>query len=158
LTKVEKTIEIQAPSQKIWEMLTLDKLPEWQTGFIQEEIKSVKYTSKINTQKDKYKKGSTAIGIPKKQEDPINCHFEIIESIENNKITHRIWEKVYHGTMSIFTTYTLESICKGTKVIFEAKLEMPWGIFGKIIEPFLVRSGSKNYDRSLENLKNLLEN
>ena len=30
--RVEKSIEIKAPPEKVWEMLALDRFPEWQVG------------------------------------------------------------------------------------------------------------------------------
>ena len=62
--RVEKTVEINAPPEKVWEMLAFDRLLEWQLGF--EKAKSVEYTSEVSTPKDKYRVGASAHGIPKK--------------------------------------------------------------------------------------------
>jgi len=156
LGRVERAIEIKAPAEKVWEMLALDRLLEWQLGF-EKEMKSVEYTSEVSTPKDKYRMGATAHGIPPKQGEPINCHFEITESLENEKITHRLWEKVYRGTMAVLITYILEPVDGGTKLTLVGVPEMPWGILGKIIEPLILRMGIKDYERSLKNLKSILE-
>jgi hypothetical protein len=36
-------------------------------------------------------------------------------------------------------------------------LEMPWGILLKIVEPLILRMSRKEYEKSLENLKSILE-
>jgi len=50
MARVEKSIEIKAPPEKVWEILALDRMPEWMFG----ELK-VQYTSDVRTPKDKYK-------------------------------------------------------------------------------------------------------
>jgi hypothetical protein len=82
-----------------------------------------------------------------------NCHFEITESLEHEKFTHRLWEKWDPGTLGGPITYTLEPVDGGTKLALMGVVEMPWGILGKIIEPLILRMGRKEFERSLENLK-----
>jgi hypothetical protein len=48
-TKIEKSIEINAPPEKIWPMIQWDRMPDWF-----DPCKSAEWTSK-----DKYKVGST---------------------------------------------------------------------------------------------------
>ena len=81
--RVENLIEIKAPPEKVWEMLALDRLLEWQLGF--DKAKSIEYTSEVRTPKDKYRVGATAYGIPKKQGESIKFNFQITESLENEK-------------------------------------------------------------------------
>ncbi|NIO21726.1 MAG: hypothetical protein GTN76_13620, partial [Candidatus Aenigmarchaeota archaeon] len=100
--RTEKSIIIKAPPEKIWEMLAFDRFPEWM-----DMMKSVEYTSEVSTPKDKYRVGATAHGIPEGY-DYFNCYFEITESLENEKMTHRLWEKVYRGSLGGLITYTLE--------------------------------------------------
>ena len=85
--RAEKSIIIEASPEKVWEMLALDRLPEWDEGFGEGLGERVEYTSEVNTSKDKYRVGATAQGIPKKPEDNY-CRFEIIESLENKKIKY----------------------------------------------------------------------
>jgi len=42
LGRIEKSIEIKAPPEKVWEMLALDRLLEWNVGY--SELKNVEYT------------------------------------------------------------------------------------------------------------------
>ena len=109
MDRMEMSIEVKAPIQKVWEMLAFDKLSEWM------DFESVKYTSEITTHKDKYRVGATALGTPKGG-PPDNCHFEITESLEHKKFTYRLWEKVYRGKMSLFITSILQPIKEGTKL------------------------------------------
>jgi hypothetical protein len=156
LGRVEKSIEIKAPPEKVWEMLALDKLLEWQLGF--DKVKSIEYTSEVGTPKDKYRVGASAHGIPKKQGESIKLNFEITESLENKKITHRIYEKMFRGTFTLLARYTLEPIEVVTKFTYGGDYEMPWGIFGKFLDKlFIHRKAEKDMKTELENLKSILE-
>ena len=148
---IEKTIEIKASPEKVWEMLALDMLSEWMF------FERVEYTSEIITPEDKYRVGATAHGTPNGGELN-NCYFEITDSLENEKITYRLWEKVYHGISGGLVTSILEPMEGGTRFTYEFNLnEIPWGILGKIISPLIMRMGKKDFDQSLKNLKYNLE-
>jgi len=152
LGRIEKSIEIKAPPEKVWEMLAFDRLLEWSEGW-KGELKSVEYTSKVRTPEDKLRVGASAQGIPKKQGESIKFNFEITESLENKKITYRLY-----GKIRALGTYTLEPVERGTKFTLVADYEMPWGIFGKILEPlFFHRVMEKESERDLKNFKSILE-
>ena len=154
--RVEKSIEIKAPPEKVWEMLALDKLLEWQVGF--DKTKSIEYTSEVSTLKDKYRVGASAQGIPKKLGESIRLNFEITESLEYEKITHRICEKIFRGTFTVLAMYTLEPIEAETKFTYVGEYEMFWGIFGKLLDKlFIHRKAEKDMKTELENLKSILE-
>jgi hypothetical protein len=72
LGRIETSIVIKAPPERVWEMLALDRLLEWCEGY--NALKSVEYTSEVSTPKDKYRVGASAHGIPKKQGESIK-HF-----------------------------------------------------------------------------------
>jgi hypothetical protein len=55
LGRIEKSIEIRAQPEKVWEMLALDRLPEWN-----EEYGDVKYTSDVRNPADKYRVGASS--------------------------------------------------------------------------------------------------
>ena len=149
--RIEKSIEIKASPEKVWEMLALDRFPEWM-----DMMESVEYTSEVNTPKDKYRVGATALGTPEGG-PPDNCHYEITESLEYEKFTHRMWESWLRGTLGGPVTYALEPFDGGTKLSMVGELEMPWGILLKIVEPLILRMGRKEFEQSLNNLKSLLE-
>ena len=148
MTRMEKSIEIMAPPEKVWEMLALDRLTEWVPGY-KRDLESVEYTSEIRTPEDKLKVGASAHGIPKKKG---KFNFEIMESLENQKFTYRL-----SGSLNVIVTSTLEPVQQGTKFTYLYDYEMPWGILGKIIEKLLISNLKKESESSLENLKNILE-
>jgi hypothetical protein len=88
------------------------------------------------------------------------CRFEIIESLEHEKIKYRAWERPkYFGTLSVLTTYSLEPVGTDTKITCEVESEKygVFGIFGKILEIlYLRRWAEKRIQKELENLKAIL--
>jgi len=159
---MEKSIEIKAPPEKVWEMLAFDRLPEWDEGYGEGLGERVEYTSEVHTPKDKYRVGATAQGIPKKQGDDY-CRFEITESLEHEKITYRAWEETMFGILAMLTTYTLDSVGTDTKFTYESesdysRAKLFFGIFLKFLEKlYLRRWTEKKIQKELENLKNILE-
>lgn len=83
--RVEKSIEIKVPPEKVWEMLTWDRLPEWDEG-TRKHTRSIEYTSEVSTPRDKYQVGATA-HMSIRGEGEVDV--EITESIENEKMTFR---------------------------------------------------------------------
>jgi hypothetical protein len=144
LGRSEKSIVIKASPEKVWEMLALDRWSEWQVGpFI--DTKNIKFTSEVSTPEDKYRVGASAYPSAHPEAD-----FEVTESLKNEKITY------LHGGDPL--TYILEPVEDGTKLTYTVEYEMPWGIFGKFIEKtFGKRLGERGVEKSLENLKSILE-
>jgi len=79
------SIEIEAPPEKVWEMLALDRWAEWDEG-TQTMVKRVEHVSEILTPKDKYRVGAAANFID--QHDKVYLASEVTESIENQKLTY----------------------------------------------------------------------
>ncbi len=130
-----------------------DRFPEWTETFGER----VEYTSEVNTPEDKYRVGATAEGIPEKQGDD-HCSFEVTESLENEKITFFAWEESFFGKLSMYITYTLEPIETDTKFTYELESELPFGVFGKLIEKLFIRRwAEKTIWKALENLKSIVE-
>jgi hypothetical protein len=159
---VEKSIEIKAPPEKVWEMLAFDRIQEWDEGYGEGLGERVEYTSEVNTPKDKYRVCATAQGTPNTpfgDTEHYICRFEIIESLENKKIKYRAWEKPkYFGTLSLFRTYSLEPVGTDTKITCEVESEKFFGILGKfLIKLYLRRWAKKKMQKELENLKTILE-
>jgi uncharacterized membrane protein len=149
LGTIEKSIEIKAAPENVWELLAFDRVLEWSEGF-RGELKSVEYTSEVHTQEDKYKVGATAHGIPKKKGE---TNFEITESLENQKMTYRLSDSI-----QAVGTYILEPVEGGTILKIVTDYEMPWGLVGKILEPlFMKKVLEKDFERDLKNLKSILE-
>ena len=109
-------------------------------------MKSVKYTSEVNTPEDKYRVGASAR--PKWEGT-----FKVTESLKNEKITYLIEEPGRNSTI----TLVLEPVEDGTKLTYAVSYEMPWGIFGKFIEKLVKGIGERQLEKSLEKLKSILE-
>jgi len=154
LAKLEKSIEIEAPPEKVWEMLAFDKYIEWDEG-TQKNAKSVEYTSDVSTPEDKYKVGASAHLVTKDAEE---LDFEITESLENEKITCRGSQKVRgFGNITVILAYSLKPTEVGTEMTFLDDYEMS-SILGKILDKlFAQRMGEKQAEKSLEKLKSILE-
>jgi len=146
LGRIEKSIEIMAPPEKVWEMLALDRMPEWKEG-----CKSVMFTSEVRTPEDKYKVGATARFIDQHSK----LMMTIVDSLENVKVTYR---SSYSFVHRIDLTYVLELVEKGTKLTYVVNYEMiRWGILGKIIFKLMMMASEGEIERSLEKLKSILE-
>ena len=145
MNRVEKSIEIKASPGKVWEMLALDRWSEWQAGSFL-DTKNMKFTSEVNTPEDKYRVGASAFPSAHPKAD-----FKVTESIENEKITY-----LHMGESPM--TYILKPTDEGTKLTYVVEYEMPWGIVGKFLAKlFLKRMGEREFERSLEKLKSILE-
>ena len=144
MAQIKKFIEINAPPEKVWKMLALDRWSEWQVGnFL--DVKYMKFTSEVNTTEDRYRVGATAH--PSAHPD---AGFEVTESLENEKITY-----LHEGAPM---TYILEPAEDGTKLTYVVEYETPWGIVGKFLgKLFLKRMGEREFEKSLEKLKSILE-
>ena len=144
LGRVEKSIEIMASPEKVWEMLALDRLPEWMDVL---EMKSAKYISERRTPKDKYGKGASAHIIEKRWE----YDLEITESLENEKMT--VHSK---GKYAYTTTYILKPIDEGTKLTYLSEYGTR-GILGKTFARLFAATLEKQVDQALGKLKSILE-
>ena len=142
--RIEKSIEIGAPPEKVWELLALDRLPEWMDVL---EMKSGKYISEVHTPKDKYKVGATAHIVEKRWE----YDLDISESLENEMIT--VHSK---GKYPYTITCTLKPVDDGTKLMYTSDYESK-GILGKAFGKLFAGTLEKQVERALEKLKSILE-
>ena len=145
--RIEKSVEIRAPPDRVWEMLAFDRMPEWS-----EQYESVEYTSEVRTPEDKYRVGASCrIGT---KEGVVE--IEITESLENEKIMYRV--QGMRGVRNVNGTFTLEPTEVGTRVTavtgyepsdFMMKMLSKLGVLSKAIE--------KDFEKGLEKLKSILE-
>ncbi|MCW4054555.1 MAG: SRPBCC family protein [Candidatus Bathyarchaeota archaeon] len=150
---LEKSIEIRAPPEKVWEMLALDRWSEWQVvgglGSLQIE-KGVEFISELNTPGDKYRVGAAA-----RPTTYDKLTFKVTESLENEKITYLVEEPGRNSSI----TLVLEPVEDGTNLTYAMSYKMPWGVFGKFLEKaFAMRMGEGQLEKSLEKLKSIMEN
>jgi len=144
MVRIEKSIEIRVPPAKVWEMLALDRLPEWMDVL---EMKSAKYISEVRIPKDKYIVGASAHIIEKRWE----YDLEITESLENERMT--IQSK---GKYAYTTTYILKPVDDGTKLTYTSEYGTR-GILGKTFAKLFAGTLEKQVDQALEKLKSVLE-
>ncbi len=148
MTRIEKSIEIKAPPENVWDMLVFDRFAEWDVG-TQKHVKSMEYTSEVQTPEDKHRAGAT-IRITEMRGRVY--HGEITESLDKQKIVFRSSE------MGGVLTFVLEPTERGTNVTYAMDYELPWGILGKFLNAlFAQRMSEKEVEGSLEQLKSLLE-
>ena len=143
MPRVEKSVEIKAPPEKVWEMLALDRWQEWNLGLFL-DTKDMKFTSEVNTPEDKYRVGASAYPSAHPKAD-----FKVTESIENEKITY------LHESSPM--TYILKPTDEGTRLTYVVEYEMPWGILGKFLYRLLRGIGERDLEKAFEKLKSILE-
>jgi len=100
LVRIEKSVEIKAPPEKVWEMLAFDRMPEWMSDW-----KSVAFTSEVRTPEDKYRLGASA----HVTEKHAKYDLEITESLENEKIMARS-KGIGGGRVTMTLTYILKPV------------------------------------------------
>jgi carbon monoxide dehydrogenase subunit G len=155
LGKIEKSIEIKASPEKVWEMLAFDRQVEWDEE-MQKGLKSLEFTSEVNTPEDKYKVGASA-NVDIKGMGAGEFDFEVSESIENEKMTFHA-KKSGTARTTVTATFLLEPVEAGTKLTCIYDYEMPWGVFGKGLNKlFGRRLEERHQEKCLEKLKNILE-
>ena len=143
LVRIERSIEIKAPPEKVWEMLALDNLPEWM-----DELKGVEYTSEVHTPEDRYRVGASA----HISEKHVGYDFEITESLENEKIGFR------SGKFRMVRSYTLKPTETGTTVAAVFEYTSPYSVLGKIVDNLGgKRIAERDMERSFRKLKSILE-
>jgi len=145
LVRREKSVEIKAPPEKVWEMLAFDRMPEWMGGW-----KSVAFTSEVRTPEDKYRVGASA----HVTEEHAKYDLEITESLENEKIVAHS-KGIGGGRVTMILTYILKPVEGGTEVTYSASCG-GWWILCDIIEGLL---GERHLgvETSLNSLKSILE-
>jgi uncharacterized protein YndB with AHSA1/START domain len=147
LTRIEKSIEIKAQRDKVWEMLAFDRHPEWF-----EERENAAYTSEVRTPEDKYRVGASA-QVTEKHFGKFNV--EITESIEKEKIMYLL-RGIPHSK-NVIEIISLKPTEIGTKVTFVADGEVPNPIYWILEKLFVHRAMEKGTEKSLEKLKSILE-
>jgi len=146
VVRIEKSTEIRAPPEKVWEMLAFDKAVEWMEGW-----KNVKYTSEFNTPEEKYKVGTTALIT-----EHVKYDFEITESLKNEKI---VWHSAGgRAKPEMIRSYTLKPTETGTIITSVFDYTSPFSVLGKIVDKAGgQRIAEKDVEKSLVKLKGILE-
>ena len=143
--KVQKSIEIAAPPDKIWPFMTEpEKIMEWYFPLQKFEYKAGK---KPEVGSPLYFEEKVTTGIVK-----LDC--EVTECSKNESFAF----KMTSGNMmnSYEERWLLESIPSGSRFTFAGQGEIP-GFFGRLIGPVVQLMSGATIDKMLVKLKNLAE-
>jgi uncharacterized membrane protein len=144
LTRVVRSIVINAPPEKIWPLIQWDRTPEWY-----DDWKKVEWTSK-----EKNKVSSTVHIHVKASGTKAELDYETTEMIENEKVAFRSIGKNFKATGFHGLTPTGD----GTEVTIDATYELPYSILGKIIDKLRFRKAmEKSFEVGLKKLKDMME-
>ena len=144
--RVERSIEIAAPPEKIWPFLVEpEKIMQWFTL-----LRKFEYTGE-----QKSGVGTTFYYEEKSGPQLMKLHYVVTEWVENEKLAFVMTSGPAKRDDQI---WSIEATPAGSRFILAEDYEMPWGIIGKIMEKLLVgRIIGKHLEEILANLKSLAE-
>ena len=143
--KLQRSIEIAAPPEKIWPFLVdPEEIMKWFTF-----LKKFEYTSN-----QKSGVGTTFYYEEKSGPQLMKLNYVVTEWVENKKLAF----KLSLGPMKKDDqVWSLEAIPSGTKFTLIEEVEMPWGVIGKILDKPLSGGIGKNIEKILNNLNNVMK-
>ena len=144
MARVEKSIEINAAPERVWPMISWEKVPEWYAPF-----KKVEHVSG-----EKNKVGETVRIIGEIAGVKADWNAENTEVIENEKAAWR----TSGGNFTGFGVTALTSTKAGTKVTQTMDYDLPYSYLGKLIDKLRVHKAMENsFDVGLNKLKDMIE-
>ncbi len=144
MTRIEKSIEIKAPPEKVWPYLYWENCPEWYAAF-----KKVEPTNKIRHAAGETVHISGEVAGMKAEWDG-----ETTEIVENERV---LWRSI-GGSFTGFGSHTLTPTKMGTKVTTVLDYDMPYSVLGKIMDKLRFHKAfDKTIDDGLAKLKELAE-
>jgi uncharacterized membrane protein len=144
LARVEKSIEINAPRDKVFSLINWDSVPEYY-----DSIKKVEWTSE-----PKMKVGATVHVLSEIAGSKSEWNAEITEYKENEKVSWRTTS----GNMTIIYNATLDPVKAGTKLTTSFDYEPPYSILGKLIDKLRVHKAlEKESEQALQKMKDIAE-
>jgi uncharacterized membrane protein len=143
--KIEKSVRINAPSEKVFALLTdREEAPKWN-----KLIKEARVTSKEPTGV-----GSTVHYAGEAGGARGEWDIETTEWVKNKKYAWRTTS----GDVAMLTTWTLKEADGTTELTYEIRYELPYSILGKIIDKLKASKDIENgMTAALQNLKQLSE-
>jgi uncharacterized membrane protein len=144
MTKIENSIEINASPEKIWQLMSWERIPEWYAAF-----KKV-----VHTSKEKDAVGETVHISGEVAGAKAEWDAETTERVVKEKLA---WRSI-GGSFTGFGSQALAPTKSGTKVTFVMDYEMPYSIFGKLMNKLRFQKAfEKTIDEGLKKLKDLAE-
>ena len=143
--KIQRSIEIAAPPEKIWPYLVEpERIMKWFTF-----LRKFEYTSKKCSGV-----GATFYYEEKSGPQLMKLHYKIIEWAENNKLSFVLTS----GSLKKDDqTWALEATPSGSRFTMTEEVEMPWGIIGKALDKMVGGMIGNNIEKIIGNLKTLVE-
>lgn len=144
--QVKKSININAPAERIWPyLIDPEKIIQWCITF-----REFEYTSK------QHSGVGTPIFIEEKATGPVmKMDFSVTEWTENEVVAIR---KV-SGSMpkNYEQRWQIEAQNGESKFTFFEEIQMPWGFIGKLLESVAQGTSEKTVDKMLQVLKDKVE-
>jgi len=143
--KLQRSIEIAAPPQKIWpHLVEPEKIMKWFTL-----LKKFEYTGEKCS-------GVGATFYYEEKSGPMlmKLHYQVTEWVENEKLAFILTSGLPKKDDQI---WALEATPSGSRFTFTEYFEMPWGIIGKAMSSMIAGSIGKNIEKIIGNLKQVVE-
>ena len=146
MTLMEKTIEIEASADKIWPLVSWDRIPEWFDMF-----KSAQWTSQ-----QKNKVGSRVHVVSELADTKNDLDVEITEFADGGEGT-RAWKTV-GGSMAAAGAFYLKPEGNKTLLMMVSEYKLPYGPIGTMLDKIRVRKAFENsFVNSCMHLKEISE-
>lgn len=144
--KVEKSIEIAAPPDKIWPFLVEpEKILKWCITFLKFE-----YTGEQRSGV------GTTFYLEEKAGGPLmKLNFRITEWVENKSVAFSMISGTF--VKGYEQSWTVEATPSGSRFTFMEEVKLPYGIIGKIMGLFAQRGSEATVGKMLPKLKSLAE-
>ncbi len=144
--KVQRSIEIAAPPEKIWPFLVEpDNILKWCITF-----KKFKYTGEQHSGVD------TPFYVEEKAGGPLmKLNFKVTDWVENERLAFSMTFGT--GVKSYEQRWTLEATSSGSTFTFTEQVGLPFGVIGKLIGAVVKRSSEAHVKEMLTRLKGLAE-
>ena len=144
--RVERSIEIAAPPEKIWPFLVEpEKILKWFTL-----LRKFEYTGE-----QKSGVGTTFYYEEKSGPQLMKLHYVVTEWVENEKLAFVMTSGPAKRDDQI---WSIEATPSGSRFTLTEDYEMSWGVIGKLMEKLFVgRIIGKHLEEILANLKSLAE-
>ena len=144
--KIQKSIEINAPPEKIWPFFVEpEKVLQWYSTF-----RKFEYTS------NQHSGVGTPVYIEEQAVGPLmKMHFKATEWEENKKLALRMVSG--SGVKSYHQVWLLENIPSGSRFTFMEEIELPMGIIGKLIGLIAQKMSETTVNKIQLKLKALVE-
>lgn len=144
MTRIEKSIEINASPENVWEAILPENTPQWF-----EQFKKVEWTSK-----EQHKTGSTFRVIGEIAGEKSVFDAEMVAVSENRR---GIWHTT-SGNINSTVEADLSPTASGTKLSMSMDYRLPYSVIGRMYDKIRVHKDlDRDFDVGLRDLKYILE-